>query len=317
LVYNQALPKNPTVSFESSVFDSLVDAMIEDIKLHANLSTARELDLRAKKKWEIMFRYINWCKRFGPAHPAKVLQTKELPSDAYFAKYEKIIDIIRIRLERGLSLVPFLSQRVLEKPYVVQSRSENADKDRLLNSENIYHLHLGTSFRNDVLSGYSGDLLFFTHRKETAYLLGIGSHSDFDSQEWAQRAISNWPNTGMFTEIKGMRWPSYSETERAQLRKSGVSVVVNLGGKSYFSATGSTSTAGLSVSDQWKVKHLLPQIKNVVMQLCRKRQMTANYVTHIAKRTVTNVTLTWKVDKGHIELIDKTTGVRLQDWFLR
>lgn len=305
------------MTFASDVFDSLADAMIEDIKLHASLSSARESDLRSKKNWEIMFRYINWCKRFGPIHPSKVLQTKELSSDTHFVKYKKILKTIKTRLEKAKSLEPFLSKRVFSKPYVVGSRSENADKDRLLNSENIYHLHLGSSLKNDVLRGYTGDLLFFTHHKQAVYFLGIGNHSDFDSQEWAQRAITNWPNSGLFSEVKSVSSPSYSETERAHLRKSGINVQVSLGGKSYFTATGGTSTAGLSVMDQSKVRYLLPQIKHVVMQLCQKRQMTANYVSHIAKRTIPNVILCWKINKGHLELVDKTTGVRLQDWFLR
>jgi len=291
--------------------------MIEDMKLNAVLSSNREADLRGKPAWGIMFRYLNWCKRLGPSQPAQVMQAREIYYDNGYAKYRKVIDLIAARMERASSLGPFLSKRVLEKPYVVNSSSENADKDRLLNSEGIYHFHLGTSLRSEKLYGYTGDLLFVTYYNGKAYFLGIGNHNDFDSQEWAQRAISNWPNSGMFSEIKNMTFPSYSESERALLRKSGAATFVSLGGKSYFPATGSISTAGISAIDVKKIKTLITQIKYVVMELCNKREMTANYVTRIGQQTTSDVVLTWRIDKGHLEVVDKTSGVRLQEWFLR
>jgi len=112
------------------------------------------------------------------------------------------------------------------------------DRDLLLASWGIHHLHLSAEpFRNGF-NRRTGDLLFVAFRERDAYILGVFQH--LEHENWAAEEIfavmaRNWPHAGLVSASRSTIGLSqeYSDEARLKLREAGLNISLLVDGKVY------------------------------------------------------------------------------------
>lgn len=130
-----------------------------------------------------LYQYFNAQKRMVSRRSRKVHISKEFKCPEL---YEVALDNFVMKVEGGDSLLPFLSNKLLDASY----------SDGMLNDWNIYHFHLTNRFNKDGWAKRS-DYELFTYVTDTdMYLLQVYEHND-PLLYWRREIIkilnANWP----------------------------------------------------------------------------------------------------------------------------
>lgn len=305
------------MKYHLTITEDIRNGMLNDFQKNSLVKVGAYKQLEQKPDHEILMRYINWVNRFGPLLPVQVRISNSTLKHPQHKKYKTCIEQIVKRLKDGNSLKPVLSTRVTKRSYVEDSKSDNADKDLLLNFDGIFHFHLGTKIENNELKGDVGDLLFVTTHKQVAYVLGIGTHNDFFTDLWVRVILSEWPEVEIMKRLNGITGSGFSESERENLRRSGMGNPIEVDGALYMSNTLGVTTSGMSILTVEKTRIFQRQLKNTLLAIPKNIDTIA--ATILKHRDVLPKTLHLgaRVNLGHIELIETKHNALFQEFFLR
>ncbi len=157
-------------------------------------------------------------------------------------------------IEKGRDLRKYLSRGVeiaAEVPGVALGRRR--DLDLMLNDWGVHHLHISMQVEADGYVKRDDPLLFAIFRPKAAYLIDVMGHGDWTRDHLVEVLADEWPDEGIIHQIKGSKGlqvvglaRKYTEEERARLRKKGINVLLEVGGKVFVPA-GGMSTAGTTI----------------------------------------------------------------------
>lgn len=201
-----------------------------------------------------------------------VFFSKEFTCPPVFKK--RVVEIQK-RIEKGLSIKPFLSKG--------SSRIKN--KDYLLYDWNIYHLHLGKlDMKNSKFSSRTNELLFIYVTEESIYFIDILNHESFTEKKLLSIIRSNWPFLLDEFLIEGVLElsPMLSEDDIGLFRKKGISMFTQLDSGEIFFPPGrgivSTSDSAKSVHSTLSVlNHLRKSQESVVKNIESIKLTISNY----------------------------------------
>jgi hypothetical protein len=208
-------------------------------------------ELHSKALGDLLLIYGNWRSRFISSRSRRVHRSSELFVNPKATQYVNALDAIESDIKAGVDLTRYLSRGVTHA-YVPSSATpakthQRRDRDLLVAEWGVHHLHLSTRVEADGFVKRTGDLLFATFRDSDAYFIDIYPHAgSWALEDVVRTAVGNWPQAGLFHELNGVAGQTFSDKERLELRKAGVTSLLNIDGHSYM-PTGQT-TAGTPVA---------------------------------------------------------------------
>lgn len=188
-----------------------------------------------KNAQDISLMFFNFLKRIVEPKPRKVKISKEFSCPK---KYTKELSKIIKMIERGDSIIPFLSRFTFH----VNSEEQYKKYDGLLNDWGIHHLHFQTEGTKE--------LIFAKFDEDTAYFIQVKKHGDWADYELLEIVQNNWPSIIVGYELKNVlaAKPRLTAKEHKMLRNKGISVISTLSnGKVYAPPGGGTTTSGISI----------------------------------------------------------------------
>lgn len=204
---------------------------------------------------ELLTCYANWAVRFPSGQPRAVHVSAEL--DRFLRRggqqNQKVRSVLA-EIERGDDLEPRLSEDVKvawAAPTASKARQLKS-RDRFLAAWGIHHLHLVPRHPGLKRTG-SSDLLYVVFTEKVAFALAVLPHKAWDGDKLLRIAAENWPDGGPLRVNRFITGVSttFSEKERVELWKAGVSVPFEHRGRIYI-GNDSISLAGTSLNAaQW------------------------------------------------------------------
>lgn len=196
-----------------------------------------------------LYQYFNAQKRMVSRRSRKVHISKEFKCPEL---YEVALDNFVMKVESGDSLLPFLSNKLLDASY----------SDGMLNDWNIYHFHLTNRFNKDGWAKRS-DYELFTYVTDTdMYLLQVYEHND-PLLYWRREIIkilnANWPellDKFRLKEVHSLA-EKFDDEQYKQLREAHISTLIELGENQVFGMIGGgymsdgSSGEALRAADFW------------------------------------------------------------------
>lgn len=184
--------------------------------------------------------YLNLQKRIISPVPRKVVKSSEFECPS---EYQHALCEIELKIQNGSSLVPYMSDKVLDLTY----------DDLLLCDWNIHHLHLSCRLRSDGFIKRSDYELFVFVTNETVYFIQIYPHNRkhlYSTQEMVRIIHRNWPYLISKYKINGIVSGGEKITDESYdlLRNNGISAHVDVGnGNIYMSFGGGYASNKSSV----------------------------------------------------------------------
>lgn len=195
------------------------------------------------------------------ARKRKVVCSKELRCPK---GYEKALEALTQKIERGEDINPFLSTR----------REKIDAKDLLLYDWKIHHLHLTNRYNSKGKPTRSDYLLFVRCEDSVMYFIQIYPHhpNPFVKEELIRIIAHNWPelllplrlNNGHLTE-------EITDELRAGWRKNGILSPVEIDSKIYFSSGGGYASDGSSMLAVLKTDTLWDNMKLLEMEILQNQ----------------------------------------------
>jgi hypothetical protein len=213
----------------------------------------------------LLIAYGNWRSRQVPLRPRSVHRSPELQSSAKATEHKAAFDTIITEIESGADLTPHLSSAI-EYAHDAEAkrrgRQRRRDRDRLLASWGVHHLHLSTTVRPDGFVERTRDLLFVIFAPDDAYLIGIYPHGSWAIKDMAATIVRNWPGVSSLHRLPSMQitGPEPTDDERLELHEAGVTVGIEVDGTAYM-PLGQT-TAGTAVGVTQSVNALMHTLRD-------------------------------------------------------
>ena len=113
----------------------------------------------------VMYQYFNAQKRIVEPKPRTVHRSREFVCPK---PYEQALANFEAKVERGDSLIPYLSDKLVDASY----------SDGMLNDWNIYHFHLTNRFKDNGWAKRSDYELFAYVTDTDLYLIQVYEHKD-------------------------------------------------------------------------------------------------------------------------------------------
>ena len=233
-----------------NVIDELQVVMTTDLRAKMGPDPSGELGTMPLAR--LLITYYNWRARFVSTQPRQAHISSELAADAKYVEHQSAINAIVTKIESGADLTGHLSRGISNayQPSTARPAKHGPRKDLdLLQSEwSIHHLHLSTTIEGDGFVSRTEDLLFAIFQPDDAYLLGVFPHGAWTNTELVEAAVRNWPNAGLFHELRGAIGLAnpIPPQDRPRLRSAGVTTMVEVDGKVY--APPGQTTAGTPMS---------------------------------------------------------------------
>lgn len=237
--------------------------------------------LAAMPTRELLVRFINWRDRLIQPVVRRVHWSQELAHNPIATAFLSVLSSIDEKIRRGDDVNPHLSNRVEEGLSVAQmpgKLNRRGDLDLLLSEWGIHHLHLSLEPWQPGFLGRTRELLFAAFTVSDCYFIDILNHGDWTKKHLVEVIFANWPRAGLLLELKGVVGlaAQTSDRDRAKLRASGVSAMIEVGGHFFVARTGGLSTAGTSARASLSSGRLLKALQ----RLC---DVSAADSHHIAK----------------------------------
>lgn len=172
---------------------------------------------------KLLIRYLNHGrKKGGEPHPRNVHFSKEFVCPPVVQNgLDQLVNVIKT----GQDISPYLSTRVDNINYL----------DGMFNDWEVLHLHLGEQPypRDPRFKDRTNELLFLMLKPNDAFLINVLDHN----VNWADKSIlqtvyDNWPELIKPFILKGVinLGQSYSMEDHFELRKAGITVMMELTG---------------------------------------------------------------------------------------
>jgi hypothetical protein len=227
----------------SDLIDRLEDAIrahcVEAMRGHSND------DLDVLDTCSLVADHASWKARFPSQQPRVVYESDSLRESPLRSTYASGLSAVRRDIEAGADLGRYLSSLV---------RFAHG-RDLLLAHAGIHHLHLSDVTGPGDRVARTPHVLFVGFRPGAAYLIDIYAHES-DGANWAERAIlRNWPEAGLLEPSRfatGLTH-DFDDDARAQLRRSGVNLAVEIDGR-VWSSPGATMDGAPPIADRMGMK---------------------------------------------------------------
>ena len=164
--------------------------MINAIPLFPNTKETRE-ELVNSSFSNALNTYLHWKSRIIPNRKRKTALLPSLTQDKHWKILKSPIKALLDKVENGLDINPFLSEKAHKKGYTSHSNilsRQNIwlDKDRILNLyhyhhfHHFHHFHLNMKIKDNNISERTEYLLFAEISREKFTAIGIFDHTVFD-----------------------------------------------------------------------------------------------------------------------------------------
>jgi len=230
------------------------------------------LELAVKTPAELLIIFWNWQSRLVSAEPRRVYQAKPLLQRALATDTacQSALRAIISKLEDGIDVTPHLSRSIRHGfiPHKPSRKWRRPDLDLMLNDWGIHHLHLSMTLEEDGFTTRTGPLLFAMFRPGAAYLIDIIEHGGWTRDEVFKTVVDEWPDHGLFWELKGVTPPKepLTEQQRKNLRNNRYSSYFCFGDKTYMPA-GGLMTNGVSMRTTMRVQQFFRKLKFFTKQI--------------------------------------------------
>ena len=196
-----------------------------------------------------LYQYFNVRKRQIDSRPRKLHKSREFKCPE---SYEEALYYFEKKVNRGDSLLPFLSNKLFDASY----------SDGMLNDWNIYHFHLTRRFNKDGWAKRSDYELFAYVTDTDMYLLQVYEHQDpllYWRKELVKIINDNWPellDKFHLKEVQGLT-EEFDDEQYKQLREAHITTFVELGKNQVFGMIGGgymsdgSSGEALRAADFW------------------------------------------------------------------
>jgi hypothetical protein len=211
---------------------------------------------------ELLARFLMWRERLVHPHPRSVHKSPQLFRHPIYEARREDIHRLFAKVVVGQDIGAHLSRNI-QFGYVTPASGKKGgrDIDGLLNDWSIHHLHLSHAIEGDGFVERGKQVLAVIFRQDDAYFIDIIDHGEWAEQRLVEIAVANWPNAGLFIELKGLLGgDSYTSKERARLREVGMPSPVMIQGRPYIPANGMISTALIPVRVTVQAGRLLRQL---------------------------------------------------------
>lgn len=185
----------------------------------------------------LCYLYVNLRRRLVDSHPRTVQVSREFVCPV---AHQAGLATVRKIIETGGNLRAHLSRGVLKRPH----------EDDLINDWGIHHVHLGTTYEADGFCVRTKELLFARFNETTAYFIQVLQHGDWALDQLMEIVHRNWPDTiARFRLGNGTMHLAtpIAESERINLRRGGVTLLVEVDGQVYAPPGGGITTARTSM----------------------------------------------------------------------
>lgn len=201
---------------------------------------ARELS--AMTPSELLIRWLNWTRRMLPQAPRQVLQSNEFAANPVAQTRRADIQAFVADIQSGADLTKYLSRRV-KHGYVNTSGIKphrRKDLDLMLSAWGVHHLHFSQDVESDGFVNQKRPIIFAVFRRDRAFLIDVMNHGDWSRDHVVRVMVNNWPDEGLFYELRGIHGLSRSVTdeERKNIRNSFVNAAIEIGDKVYMPGRG-------------------------------------------------------------------------------
>jgi len=225
--------------------DDLVDELEQLMRTRVLASMPHDPtgELADQSLADLLIAYGTWLARLVPKRPREVHRAVELMASGKADEHAAVLGALVEKIERGDDLMAQLS-RTVEVAYEAgadaagKPLARRQDRDLLIADWGIHHLHLSTTVAQHGFVERTADLLFAAFALDHAYLIGIYPHGSWALKELVEVVVRNWPDVGIVHEMKGIvgLTHEYTDDERLQLRKSGITGPVEVDGKVYMTS---------------------------------------------------------------------------------
>ena len=177
-----------------------------------------------------VYQYYNIKKRALNRTRRKVHKSKEFKCPQLYAL---ALDEFISKAEKGESLIPFLSDKLMDASY----------SDGMLNDWGIYHFHLTRQFKPNGWAKRSDYEIFAYVTDTDIYLLQVYEHKDpllYCRRELVGIIYDNWPELlekFHLKEVSGLS-EKYDDEQYMKLREANISTFVELGENKVFGMIG-------------------------------------------------------------------------------
>ena len=211
---------------------------------------------------ELVSRFLMWRERLVHPHPRNVHKSPQLFRHPIYETRREDIHRLFAKVAVGHDIGAHLSRNIRFRFETPDSGNKGRrDIDGLLNDWSIHHLHLSHSIELKGSVERGKHILGVIFRQDDAYFIDIIDHNEWAEQRLVEIAVKNWPNAGLFRELKGMLGgDNDTSQERAKLREVGLPSPIMIDGRSYISANSTISTALIPMQVTRQAGRLLRQM---------------------------------------------------------
>ena len=254
-----------------------------------------------------LYQYFNLQKRIVACKTRKVHKSKEFNCPQ---GYDEALENFEKKVEKGESLIPFLSDKLLDASY----------SDGILNDWNIYHFHLTKRFRDDGWAKRSNYELFAYVTDTDMYFLQVYEHKDkllYWHKELVKIINDNRPellDDFHLKEIVGLSEKLDDEGYK-ELREAHITTFVELGENQVFGMIGGgymsdgSSGEAMRISDFWS-NHLRMIQEILVANMDKLCEIIGTVVESDSKEY--KIKLLWIDNDKEITFCESTRHVIIQ-----
>lgn len=213
MLYQGRFPMNYSWNLEIALAEDLQGMFYEQLKRegYSNVDPERAT-----------YQYFNIQKRAVSRRPRRVHRSREFVCPQ---AYEKALQEFEHKVERGESLIPFLSDQL----------KDASRQDGMLNDWNIYHFHLTRRMRPDGWAKRSDYEIFAYVTEQDLYLIQVYEHRDsllYCRREVVRILYDNWPELMEPFLLRGVSQTEHLNDEQYKtLREAHISTFVEVDGK--------------------------------------------------------------------------------------
>lgn len=303
------------------LFGDLRKAIIGAIP-HDAKSANTVAELNARPLDDLLTMYLNWRDRLIHPHPRIVHRSANLIFRWIPGKQQVDLEKLTEKIALGADLTPHLSRGIVNgfAPNNPASSGKNLgrrrDLDLLLNEWGIHHVHLSDRVEPSGFTERHNLVLFGIFDINDAYLIDVMSHGNWSNQHLVEVAVRNWPTANLFRALTGVIGLSetVSPSDREQLRRAGVTTLIQVDGAVYVSRKLGISTAGTSVAASTEAHRVLRSLQSITDGLQCDPEYLRKYVemagkTHVAEPSYKLILLRTSMYDGFGILEEKTGAI--------
>ena len=298
-----------TIDISAAIMTWALDSLPYDRNDHELCAELASMDAH-----QLIIVYHNWLARQVRPIKRRVLTSSAYNVNPIATARRTDLDALIKKIENGDDLTPHLSKRVAIVYDPANKIKRRKDLDLMLIEWEVHHLHISQNIESDGFVTRDDPLLFVMFRHETAYVLDLMTHHDFNRDHILRIMTEEWPSEGLVHVVRGALGISvnHTETERDKLRKGGVNTMVEING-TVISPLGGISGAGTSIRATMSANEVLRTTTKLENDMNANRHKYEAMAAQIGQTWPQNPTFEFGfLPEGGLGVVEKTTRLLFQ-----